>query len=209
MSIKIGVQLDIKRVQSSFKGLKTDLQDKAVSQALTRTAKRGVTEMTRRITREYAIKAKDVRPHLHIDRPRTGKVSAITIRALPSRKGKRARNVMLFSARVAPGKEKRTIKVKLPDGRWVTRVVSVGGGVSVKIRRAESRKIIKGAFIGNKGRTVFMRKGGGRLPIRGVQTIDIPQMFNTRRINVAVVRQMQLDFARELNRLAAYYISKR
>ncbi|EYC52892.1 hypothetical protein AZ34_11920 [Hylemonella gracilis str. Niagara R] len=208
MSIKIGVQFNVKQVQDQVGRLKADLQDKVIAQALGKTAEKARAEMTRQITREFAIKAKDVRPSIYIDRPRMGKVSMITIKAFPSKKGKRSRNVMLFGARPAPGSEKRRVKVKLPDGRWVMRVVSVGGGVSVKIRKGESRKVIKGAFIGNKGRTVFMREGDGRLPIKGVQTIDVPQMFNTKRINEAVVRKILQDFPRELNRLVAYRLSK-
>ena len=60
--------------------------------------------------------------------------------------------------------------------------------------------MITGSFIGNQGRTVFVRTGKDRLPIKAVNTIDVPQMFNTRRINQAVQRIMQERFATNFDR---------
>ena len=83
----------------------------------------------------------------------------------------------------------------------------------VKVKRGQTRKL-PGAFIGNKGRTVFERISGTTMPsrskyrgthaekIKPVQTIDVAQMFNTRRINAAVVRAIERRlptiFAREV-----------
>jgi hypothetical protein len=38
---------------------------------------------------------------------------------------------------------------------------------------------------------VFRRVGKGRLPIEPVQVIDVPQMFNARRVNEKVRARMQ------------------
>jgi hypothetical protein len=38
---------------------------------------------------------------------------------------------------------------------------------------------------------VFRRTGQGRLPIEPMQVIDVPQMFNTRRINERVRERME------------------
>jgi hypothetical protein len=66
--------------------------------------------------------------------------------------------------------------------------------VSVKVKRSGARKVISGAFVGNKGRTVFTRVGKPRLPIKPVQTIDVPQMFNVKHINAAVVKAIERKF---------------
>ena len=71
-----------------------------------------------------------------------------------------------------------------------------------QIKRGGGKKMIKGAFIGNKGRTVFIREGKERTPIRALSTIDVPQMFNAQRIN-APVRKVMIErfpaaFKREL-----------
>jgi len=71
-----------------------------------------------------------------------------------------------------------------------------------QIKRAGGKKMIKGAFIGNKGRTVFIREGRERLPIKALATIDVPQMFNARRINSIVravmLKRFETNFRREL-----------
>ena len=100
------------------------------------------------------------------------------------------------------------VRFNTPQG-WRTRTVAVGGGVSVKILKSGPRKVITGAFIGNKGRTVFTRvQGAGRLPIKAVETVDIPQMFNTRRINAKVVQRMGEIFDIEFDRATKLAISR-
>jgi len=78
-----------------------------------------------------------------------------------------------------------------------------------------------GAFIGNAGRTVFrrtgeaniiatkgMHKGKSREPIESVQVIDVPQMFNTRVINQAVLDKAGKDLIDEAESALAYMLSK-
>lgn len=76
------------------------------------------------------------------------------------------------------------------------------GQLGFQILRSGGRKVIPGAFVGNKGRTVFIREGKGRTPIKALNTIDVPQMFNTKRVN-QVVRRVMIErfganFKREL-----------
>jgi hypothetical protein len=76
----------------------------------------------------------------------------------------------------------------------------------VQIRRTAWQEAAqRQTFVGNKGRTVFRRTGPKRLPIEPVRTIDVPQMFNQRRINKIVRDVMQQDFARILTSEARYY----
>jgi hypothetical protein len=74
-----------------------------------------------------------------------------------------------------------------------------------KIRKGGPSKVIPGAFIGNKGRTVFIRLGDERLPIKALQTIDIAQMFNAKRINERVVGKMRSEFPRIFEGEVQYY----
>jgi hypothetical protein len=57
-----------------------------------------------------------------------------------------------------------------------------------------------GAFIGNKGRTVFQRTGNTRLPIKPVQVIGVGQMFNFKPINARVKKKIEAEFATEMTR---------
>lgn len=53
-------------------------------------------------------------------------------------------------------------------------------GVSIKIMKSGDRKVVKGAFIANKGKTVFQRKTKNRLPIKTVTTMSPSQMISSR-----------------------------
>ena len=77
-----------------------------------------------------------------------------------------------------------------------------------KITRHGAAQTIKVAFIGNKGRTVFHRTGSGRTPIEAVSTIDVPQMFNTKRINKRVIERIQREFPVEFERAARHVIDR-
>ena len=174
------IRIDVRGLDGALEklsGLRAEIRDRALPAALNRTADKGRAEMVRAITAEFAIKAGDVRAQVSVRRASAKwQHWQATLQAFGKRRGRRSRNVMLFGAR-----QTKT-------------------GVSVLIKRAGGRKIIKSAWIGNQGRTVFQRIGRARLPIQGVETIDVPQMFNTRRINARVVTKIQRDFGVELDR---------
>jgi len=66
----------------------------------------------------------------------------------------------------------------------------------------KKRRIFKGAFIANKGRTVFRRKGRGRLPIEPVYGPSLPREFLRDKIirlfNTVGLRRFREVFFREL-----------
>ena len=96
--------------------------------------------------------------------------------------------------------------------------VATGGGrrrkdgtraqLTFQVRKAGGKKTITGAFIGNKGRTVFIRTGNARLPIKPVQTIDVADMFNQRRINARVIGAIRERFPVIFAREAKFALSK-
>ena len=202
----ISVSSDISGSLSKFKRLEENIKDKAAAAAINKTIAKGKSEMTRQITAEFNIKAKDVRPQLYINKAsaKNGKIEA-TLTAFGVRRGHRSRNVILFDAKQVPGNgPPKKVNVKFPDGHWRTIIVREGGGVSVKIKKSGGRKLIPHAFIGNKGRTVFIRTGDGR-SIKAVETIDVPQMFNVSAINAAVVAKIKQEFPIEMDRAIKLY----
>jgi hypothetical protein len=111
----------------------------------------------------------------------------------------------MFDARTVKGNgPARKVKVRFPNGQWRTITIRDGGGVSIKIKRNGPRKLIPHAFLGNQGRTVFIRTGNDRLPIKAVETIDIPQMFNTQRVFKRVVDRVRTEFPIEMQRAIRY-----
>lgn len=70
------------------------------------------------------------------------------------------------------------------------------------------RKVYKGTFIANKGRTVFKRKGKARAPIRGVWGPSIPKTmledYIVKAMQETANTQWQKNFARDLN----YFMSR-
>lgn len=204
--IKIDVRTDISKALAKLGRLKENVRDKAAVAAINKTIAKANTEMVRQITAEFNIKGKDVRPQLSISKAswKSGKLTA-TLTAFGRRRGHRSRNVILFGAKQVPGNgPSKRVNVRFPDGQWRTIIVREGGGVSVKIKRAGRRKLIPHAFIGNKGRTVFVRSGDGR-SIKAVETVDVPQMFNMRKVNAAVIDRVKREFPIEMDRALRLY----
>ena len=168
--MRIIVETDFADVQRKLDLLQSDIAIKVAARSINRAIEQARTQMSREITREYVIDSRFVKDRLRIRRA-TFRQGMLNIEAsLGANSKPRSANLIRFGAR------------------------QVKGGVSVKIRRAGGRKVIQGAFIGNKGRTVFRRVGAKRLPIVPVQTINVPSMFNARRINEVVVATMRRRF---------------
>ena len=197
--IALSVKVDFKDVQRKLDALAETTRNRVIPMALNRTADKARAEMTRRITAEYNIKAGEARSQLRIRKSsRKLGVYDVELEAFGRRRGHLSRNVMLFKAKATKPTGYKVVKAKI-KGQWRTIRVPVGGGVSVEIKRG-SRKVIAGAFIANKGRTVFIRTESDRLPIEGVETIDVPSMFNKRTINAAVLNKIKQDMPVEFDR---------
>jgi hypothetical protein len=167
MEIKISHNFD--DVQKRLDGLQADYASKVLARAVNRTMEQGQTEMRRAITSEFNISSSKVREKLFLKRA-SFKSGRFELQAeLVSRD---------------PRGKRRSINVINFAGRQNNL------GVTVKIKKGGERKLIRHAFIGNGGRTVFVREGKARLPIKPVQAIDIPQMFTTKRINDRVLSKI-------------------
>lgn len=151
--------------------LRDDVARKATASALNKTVTQAKTAMSREIRAEFVLPAAKVNQALRINRARAtgGQFSLQASLESPSKRG-RSLNLANFAA-------KQTSK-----------------GVSFKIKRTGARRLIPGAFLINGGKTVMIRTGKRRLPIKALQTIDVAQMFNTRRINAKVLRVIEDKF---------------
>lgn len=158
-----------------------DLRSKVLAPAINKAASKARTEMSRRIRAEYVLSAGRVNELLATTKASAAKPEA-ELRA-KLRRGRRSLNVIEF----------------LPASQRNLLARSRGKQLSFKIKKGAAKQI-KGAFVGNQGRTVFIRTGKSRLPIKAVQTIDVGQMFNARRIRDAVVRKIGADLVIEVER---------
>ena len=142
--------------------------------------------MSREIRAEFVMTAATVGKSLRIKRATASAATFGLAAELSSisRAGKRSLNLAHFAAR-------QTAK-----------------GVSFKVKRNGARKTIPGAFLINQGKTVMIRTGKRRLPIKALQTIDVGQMFNTGRIKGTVVRFIEQKFPEIFAREVAFYTAR-
>jgi hypothetical protein len=182
--MRIDIRTNFPEVAQAMARLRADIARQATARALNRVAEAARTDMSREIRREFNLTAGYVRQRLSVRRASANSALRLTAELRGGDGKKRSANVIAFQAR------------------------QTGKGVAVKIKREGGRKVITNAFIANQGRTVFIRTGAKRLPIVAVQTIDVPQMFNTQRIQRAVVAAIERKFPALWAREAAYYLRR-
>lgn len=191
--ISISIKTDFKDVQKSLDRLSLDLQKRVVPAALNKVAAKAKTEMKQQITGEYNLKSAEVNERLRVIKAgRALNQWLAVLDPFASRKRGRSLNMIHFLENKTTLAEAKRRKA--------------GGTVNqlhFKIKRVGGKKLVEGAFIGNKGRTVFVRTSGDRLPIKALSTIDVPQMFNTKRIQGKVLarieKELQVEFDRAIS----------
>jgi hypothetical protein len=188
--VMLTIKTDFQGVQNRLNQISADLQKRVIPAALNKTIAKANTSMVREITSTYNIKAVDVRARLRVIRATKDfkKWKAILDPFAGGKRG-RALNVIKFAEK----------KITLAEGRRRAKA-GTADQLRFQIKKIGGKKTIQGAFIGNKGRTIFERTGDARLPIKPVTTIDVPQMFNTRRINAVVVKRINDELAIEFDR---------
>lgn len=197
----ISVRNNFPAIAAQLDRLGLDVGNKAVVRALNTTIVQGKTQMARQISQEFRVSVGTAKERLKVYRASSrGGVMRFAATLEATRKGKgRSMNLIAF---VTKGKVSKASSKR--SGR-----TDLAGQLQFQIKRGGGKKAIRGAFIGNAGRTVFIRTGKDRMPIKALNTIDIGQMFNTRRVN-KVVRQVMLDkfpanFQRELRSVLQGY----
>lgn len=207
MSNSISMRTNFPAIARQLDELPEKIGNRAVTRAMNVCVDAGKTAMARQISQEFMLTSAKVKERLVVYRAHT-KSGVFSFQATleATRRGKgRSMNLIAFVEKSITMAQARK-RMKAGEGGTHT----IKGGVKVRqalelrvqIRRGGGKKVLKGAFIGNQGRTVFVREGKKRLPIKAKSTIDVPSMFNTRRINT-VVRKVMIErfpaaFKREL-----------
>lgn len=165
----------IQGLDEALKALDPKQIEQAHVRATNRAIRKGRTEWNRAIRGDYAIKASDI-----------NKASKL----MTARRGARRDAGIELMGPVLPLRDfgaKQTAK-----------------GVTVRIRKKGSRKLIKGAFIRQGlGGHVFKRSGDERLPIEKLFSVSVPQAAddegNINQATAAIEIEYRKEFARLVN----------
>lgn len=197
--MQISIKTNFPDVQRQLGQMQKDVGGKAMASALNKSVAIAKTQMTREIPAEFMVSASYVRDRLRVTRAtsRSGSLRLEATLAATNRKGRSA-NIIAFVEK----------SITLAQGRKRAKE-GTQRQIFVKIKRKGGNKTLGPlAFIGNKGRTVFQRVGKQRLPIKPIRTLDVTQMFNTRRINAKVIATINDRFADIFANEARYFIEK-
>ena len=205
--LKINVDVrGLDAVQKRLATIPRDLADKALQPALNKTAQRAQAEVNRAIRAEYYVKAEEVRNAISLRRASRGELKAvIDIFGSKSKRGRSANMIHFLAALQGAGvaiKTRGAVGIKRKD------LKALGSQLGFNIRRGAGVKQIKGAFIANNGRTVFIREGKARLPIKPLQVIGFGQMFASKTISQRVMAKVDSDLVQEVERAIKMILSK-
>ena len=154
--------------------------------------------MKRGITSEFNIKANEVAARLSLSKANRNNLAVVLDPFASKRRGRALNLIHFLERKVTMAQARRRAK----NGHLYTTGMN-GKKLPIlyfKIRKNEPAKPIPGTFLGNKGRTVFIRVGKSRLPIKAACTIDVPQMFTTRRIQSRVLERINQELPIEFDR---------
>jgi len=196
MSNVISIRNNFPKAAAALDRMGKDVGDKAMVRALNETVRQGKTAMARQISKEFRVTVGQAKDRLDVDyaKVKGGGVKFFAT-LLATRPGGlhgndwRGMNLIHFVTSIPT----RNKKGKL-------------GQLKFQIKRTGGRKSIKGAFVATNrktgGKAVFIREGKSRMPIKTLTTVDIPQMFNTKRVNAVIRTVMQqrfdINFQRQL-----------
>jgi hypothetical protein len=205
----ITIRLDgIESIQNRLRTLGTELErGQAMQAAINKTAAKAQTEINRAIREEYVVKAEEVRNAITIRRAQKGRLEAeVQIFGSKNKRGRSANMIHFLAAVQAAG---AAVKARGAAGVKKKDLKGLGKQIGFQIKRGGGLKQKVGAFIGNKGRTVFIRTGDARLPIKPVQVIGFSQMFNSRKISERVLAKVRADLLVETDRAIKMILARR
>lgn len=209
--MRIKVEFDMASVVGWANAMTSQTVDRAKASALNKVVAQAKTEMGRQIVKEFAVTSAYVRERLIVRRASAAAQRFVMEATLTISGRRRAANLIRFAERTTTLAQARK---RIAAGEGGMHTLRGGGQIAkalelrFKIKRRGDKKLVKGAFIGNKGRTVFIREGSARLPIKAVQTVDVPQMFNTKRINAKVVAFAKDRLPALLERELKYFMTR-
>jgi hypothetical protein len=194
--IKIEVK-GMEQVQRKLAGIQRGMRVKVLQPAINKVADKARAEINRAIPQEYNVKAGEVRNAIDVRKARSGNLEAvISVFGSKSRRGRSMNMIHFLAAVQAVG---QAIKVRGAKGKK-SDLAALQKQLGFLIKKGGGLKKIEGAFIGNKGRTIFRRTGKARLPIEPLQVIGFSQMFSSRRISQRVMQKIAQDMPVEIDR---------
>lgn len=205
----LNVKLDVKEQVARLNKLRDTLGDEVIADTLNRTMQGARTQMTDNIVRTYNIKASRVRLKLELVKASRAR-ARFTAALLGNNRGNKGRslNMKEFLTTATSKIEKKRSRLAWAFGGRVVPVLQFqvlrGGGA----KQIEGAFIIKGAKF--KGSPVFIRddRPGNWHGIRPLQTIDVPQMFEAKKVQIPVQNWIGENFARIFEQRANYWLSK-
>jgi hypothetical protein len=197
INIKADFDATIARLKAKGKAV-----ERAQVSALNKAAAQSRTQMQRAITSTYNLSAGFVKERLSVRRAFRNGALAFSADLLGSDR-KRSMNLIHFAQSRLSGKEKAAWRKQASEGRKFTRPP-----IPFIIKRGGGRVYVKGAFVGNDGRTVFMREGKSRLPIKAAQTIGVKGMFRSRKNTGEVTSWLRANLPRIFESELRYYMGR-
>jgi hypothetical protein len=199
------ITVDNRATLAMLANVRREIVPKVLQPAINKVAAKAVAEINRAIPQEYAVKASEVRNAISLRRARAGNIEAVIEIFGSARKRGRSLNLIHFLAAVQQAG--RAFKAR---GTKVTKkdLAALDQQLGFIIKRAGGLRKIEGAFIGNKGRTIFRRVGKGRLPLEPVQVIGFSQMFTSARISKRVLDKINAELPVEIDRALKLLMSR-
>lgn len=195
----VTVRVNVDGLRRKLNAIEKHLGDNAVVSALNKTAAQAKTRMSELIRADYNISAALVRERLRIRKAQRSGIATFTALLIgnPETGGqRRSMNLVHFLEKNATAKAFRRGKnLRLDELRF-------------HVRKTGGKQRLPGAFIGNKGRTVFIRTSAGRLPIKAVRTIGVPQMFNTKKNITEIKAWIEANLPRILDSEVKHYLAR-
>lgn len=210
--MQISISHNFPDVTRRLARLQEDVGKKALASALNKTMAQAKTAMSKEIRNEFNVSVSEVNVSLSVNRA-AARGAAFTMQAsLQAKTGRgRSLNLIRFVERsISMAQARKRIKAGEGGAYQLRNGVTVNKALELrfKIKKKGAPVVIKGAFIANKGRTVFIRQGKERIPIKALQTIDVSQMFNTKRINAKVVQMIRSKFGQIFANEAKFYLDR-
>lgn len=207
----------VKEVQDKLARLRSELHQKVLQPAMNKVAEKALAEINRAIPEEYAVKASEVRNAVSLRRAQAGRIEAVLEIFGSARKKGRSLNLIHFLAAVQQAG--RTVAVK---GKRSTKAdrAALDRQLGFIIKRGGGLKKIEGAFVGNKGRTIFRRTPGKKMGSRSgplnkhteaiepVQVIGFSQMFASKKISQRVIDRINSEFPVEIDRAVQMLLAR-
>lgn len=197
ISVKV---LNVGDVKARLAKQAQGVRDKAIGPAINKVAEKARAEINRAIPQEFAVKASEVRNAITLRKARAGNLEARIEIFGSTRKRGRSLNLIHFLAAVQAAGQSVNVRGSRASKRSLS---GLGGQLGFLIKRAGGLKKLEGAFVGNKGRTIFRRTGSARLPIEPLQVIGFSQMFSSRRISSRILAKINADLPVEIDRAIA------